>query len=230
MNRISAPLVLSFDGSVIRVTDSGQSTISFGSWPAQMSVLVWPDVGGPTLADYAVSSQLGALLTLATNRKIHVASGDTALSREGTDSRFFLPVNQLPDRTLLGPIEGDVQHRFEGLLASLMGLRTVDRKTIGAATELHYAAVLVYELDLLAAYALVVAGIETLSRQYGDSSRDWQSWEQADRFDSVFEELSLQPQQATRLRDELLSERQLRLRQGFADYVVFIARRSILAT
>jgi hypothetical protein len=219
MNRVSAPSALSFEGSIVRVAETSQSVYSFGAWPARLSVLAWPDTVGPTLADHAVVAQLGALLTLATNRKIQVAAGDTALDQEGSDQRFFLPVSQLPDRSLFGPIEGDVRESFEDVLTLLIGLPASDRKAIGAAVELHYAAVLLYELDLVAAYSLVVAGLEVLSREYETVPADWQSWEHASRFESVFEELSLGPEQVARLRNELLTDRQLRLRQGFARYV-----------
>jgi hypothetical protein len=82
---------------------------------------------------------------------------------------------------------------------------------IGAAAELHYASTLLFDLDPNAAYALCVAGLERLSRAYGAAPAEWAAWEDAQRLDRVFEELSLSESQQDRLRQELLKNRHLRL-------------------
>ena len=119
---------------------------------------------------------------------------------------------------LMGPIPSDAQATIESLFKKLLGVPEEHRGALGAAVDLHYAAVLLHDLDLNAAYALAVAGIETLSRHFGDLRSDWSDWAESARFDRVFDELALLQEQRDRLRQEMLADRQLRLRQGFAQY------------
>jgi hypothetical protein len=48
----------------------------------------------------------------------------------------------------------------------------------------------------------------------------WTAWEDAQRFDEAFRDVQLSDTQAERVRTELLRNKQLRLKQGFASYVV----------
>ena len=139
---------------------------------------------------------------------------------EGTQQITFLPINPILDRCLAGPISVDVRTTFDDTLRSLCGLGPKDQDVLGASIELHYAAALLYDVDPNAAYALCIAGIERLSRTYGNAPTEWGAWEDAERFDGVFVELHLTDQQSERLRDELLENHHLRLRQTFAQYVI----------
>jgi hypothetical protein len=219
-HRVFAASALDFDGSVVRMVDTGQEALSFGRIPGRLSVLAWPDAGSgaQSLEDQAVAAQLGAVLTLATNRRVEVAASDLPLTMEGTTQRTFLPTNLLLDRSLAGPIEVDTRAELVATLSRFYGLATSDRVVLGAATELHYAAALLFDVEPNAAYAMAIAGLERLSRAYGDAPVDWSVWEQATRLDRVFADLALTDEQIGRLRHELLQDRHLRLRQTFASY------------
>ena len=218
-HRVAAPSPVAYDTSIVRFHDAEQAVYSFGSIPTRLAVVNWMDDGkGDAFRDHGVASELGALLSLALNRRIQVAASDVPLHMKGSDNRFFLPMAQLVDRSLTGPIDGDVKETLEQYLALVLGLDASDQAVLGAAMNLHYASVLLHDIDLNAAYALSVAGIERLSRAYGDAPTEWAEWPEAGRFDAAFAEIELTREQADRLRLELLSGRQLRLRQTFAAY------------
>ena len=221
MKRVSSPSPLAFDRSVVRIVDTGQALYPFGQVPSNFGVLAWLDriPEGQSLGDQALAAQIGALLTLATNRRIQVAASDVTLTMQGSTERTFLPSAHVLDSSLAGPVPADVKSRFEKLAGALYGLDRHDREVIGAATELHYASALLFDLDPNAAYALCVAGTERLSRAYGNAPAEWSAWEDASRLDGVFADLSLSTEAAQRLREEILANRHLRLRQTFASYV-----------
>jgi hypothetical protein len=221
MHRVLAPSVFDFEGAIVRVLDARQEANAFGGLPGRLSVLCWPDVPKePSLSDQAVAAQLGAVFTLATNRRIQVAASDMPLTPEGSTMRTFLPTALVLDRSLAGPLGPDPKGKIDSMLSQLYGLDDDDRDAIGAAIELHYAATLLYDIEANAAYALVIAGLERLSRAYGGAPVKWPHWEQAPRLDRAFSELKLTTEQIDRLRGELLQDRHLRLRQTFASYVV----------
>ena len=223
MKRLSSPSALDFDQSVVRVVDANQEAYSFGREPARLSVLAWRDEASrqESIEDQALGAQLGAVLTLATNRRVQVASSDVVLTLEGTTQRTFIQSGTILDRSLSGPIKGNAQALLEEVLSSLYGLSDADRAAIGAATELHYSAVLLFDIDPNAAYALCVAGIERLSRDYGSGAPvDWGAWEASGRLDRTFDELGLSEEQIVALRAALLENLHLQLRQTFAAYVV----------
>lgn len=220
-HRVFAPSPLDFDGSIVRVVDARQEVYSFGRVPGRLSVLAWPDVGSqPNQLDgQAIAAQLGAILTLATNRRVEVAASDVPLTMEGTSERVFLPTGSLVDRSLGGPINVDARAGLEETLGLLLGLSESDRDVVGAAIELHYAATLLFDVEPNAGYALAIAGLERLSRSYGEPPIEWAAWEHAPRLDRAFADVGLTDQQINRLRDELLQDRHMRLRQTFASYV-----------
>ena len=205
----------------MRIVNTGQTLYTFGQVPSHFGVLVWLDriPEGQSLGDQALAAQIGAVLTLATNRRIQVAASDVTLTMEGSTERTFLPSAHVLDSSLAGPVPADVQSRFERLVGALYGLDPRDRGVIGAATELHYASTLLFDVDPNAAYALCVAGMERLSRAYGNAPAEWSAWEDAPRLDRVFADLSLSAEQVQRLREEILANRHLRLRQTFASYI-----------
>lgn len=221
LHRLFTPSRLDFDWSIVRIVDADQEAYSFGRVPGRLSVLVWPDTGAQTsvLSDQAIAAQIGAILTLSTNRRVEVAASDVPLTMQGTSQRVFLPTNLLLDRSLGGPIEGDPRALLEATIGVLYGLAESDREVIGAAIELHYAAALLFDVEPNAAYALAIAGLERLSRSYGEPPTEWSAWEHAARLDRAFADIGLTEEQASRLREELLEDRHMRLRQTFARYV-----------
>jgi hypothetical protein len=231
MKRIASPSPLAFDWSIIRIVGSGRLVQAIGQTPTHLGVLIWGDrksqdqsieagsAPGQSLEDQALAAQIGALLTLATNRRIQVGASDVFVTMEGTEQRTFIPSLQVLDSSLTGPVPTDVRTRFEDLTSLMWGLPPEDSGPIGAATELHYASTLLFDVDPNAAYALCVAGLERLSRAYGSPPGEWNAWEDSRRLDQVFREISLTERQADRLRQELLVNRQLRLRQTFSSYI-----------
>lgn len=219
--RVTAPSPIDFDDSIVRMVDAGQAVHPFGSLPAHLSVLCVPRAKDAThFETLGTATALGAMLTLALDRRVHVASAEVPLAMEGvTDQRTFLPLPEVADRSLTCPVDIDAKQALEALLMRFRGLPEPDQAVIGGAMELHYAGVVLQTTDLNAAYALVVAGIERLSREYAAGDLQWDHWEDAQRLDACFEELSLSAEQRDRLRTELLRDRQLRLRQTFAGYV-----------
>ncbi len=221
MHRVAAPSAVHFDDSIVRFQDGQQRVSAFGSLPVPLSVMVWPDEESSlSFQSQVVASELGALLTLALNRRVQVSAAEAPLNLEGSTNRFFLPIAYIADSTLIAPIDVDVRASLEHRLAQVGGLRDFDRAAIGEATDLHYASALLYDIDLNASYALAVAGIERLSRAYGTDGSTWADWEQATRFDEIFTAIELNEHQAGTLRRELVKDRQLRLRQTFANYVI----------
>jgi hypothetical protein len=221
LHRVCATDALDFDGSVVRLVDAQQEVYPFGTFPGRLSVLSWPSTASEPqfLEDQAIAAQLGAVLTLATNRRVEVAASDLALTMEGTTQRTFLSTAPLLDRSLLGSLPAEPQDGFDHVIHLLYGLQVADREVVGAAVELHYTATLLFDVEPNAAYAMVIAGIERLSREYGSAPASWARWERAEALDGVFAAIGLTDAQMESLRVELLKDRHLRLRQTFASYV-----------
>jgi hypothetical protein len=157
-------------------------------------------------------------MTKATGRRIRVASAEINTHMEGSNQYLFLPAAP-QDRELGGPVLNGAQEAIEHLMSQLIGLADSDRLTIGNAIELHYAAALLLNVDLNAAYALCVAGIEALAARYAETSSTWEQWDQSSRFDDVFGQAGLDATQSQLLRSALLEGRHLGLRQRFANYI-----------
>lgn len=220
LRRVVAPTPLNLDRSVVRVVPTEQAVHLLGTTPQSLSVLMWPDLAKATdmAHDQFLATQLGALMTFALNRRVQVASTETPISMAGSPVRNFIP-GQANDRELVGPLPDEPKSAFEDTVRGVLGLSERDRGPIGAAIDLHYASTLLLDTDLNAAYALAVAGIETLSRHYNDVQFGWDDWDEAPHLDSVFAKLGMSEDQADRLREELLKGRHLKLRQTFATYV-----------
>ena len=215
--RISSPSALDFDDSLVRIEDCNQEVTSFGTFPSRMSSLHFADPSADVAISRAVATQLGAVLTFASNRKIQVSANDMAIGMEGSSFTTFLP-SLFSERELLGPVEADIRGTFEGLLRQLIGLPIEHRESIGAAIDLHNAAVQLYETDTTTAHMLTIAGIETLSAHFDVSEPLWEEYDEYERFDRSFDEIELTEGQRTLLRIEILKNKQLKLRQRFASY------------
>lgn len=219
LNRVASPSSLDFDQSVVRIQDTGTEAHLFGNLPARLSVLVWPDLADRVdlIGDINVATQLGAVMSMATDRRVRVASSETPLSMEGTQRYTFIP-SVVTDRELSGPLPADTKERIETLLGLMVGLSEEDAGPIGSALDLHYASILLHDVDLNAAYALAVAGIEALAAAYGSYPREWENWEQATRFEAAFDEAGLSDEQRATMKIALLHEKYIGLRQRFASY------------
>ncbi|MFE6255137.1 hypothetical protein [Agromyces sp. NPDC057865] len=218
--RLIATAPLDFDDSFVRVISAEKMVESFGSLPMPMSVLSFMDTGeSDAFGDQTLASQLGAVLTFATRRRVRVASAEVPLQMEGSSIMTFLP-STIVDREMLGPPEVDPKSAFERLLMDLAGLPDEHSGAIVSAIESHYAATQLYDIDLHTAHTLLVAGIETLSGHFEPEAATWSTFIDAERWDGFFEELALSQEQADRMRHELLSDKHTRLRQRFVSYVI----------
>lgn len=218
--RVAGASPIDFDDSVIRVDDTKRRVETFGAVPVNLSILTFLDTGGQhPYRDQLLATQLGAVLTLATGRRVRVAAGEMTLGMEGSEKVTFLP-STINGRDLLGPIEVDPKSKTEQLLKQLAGLNSDEAEVIVAALDLHYAATQLYDVDLNTAYTLVVAGIETLSSAFEPRSTDWESFPEASRWEATFDRLGVDQGLRSQLRAELLEGKQLRLRQRFASYAL----------
>lgn len=93
------------------------------------------------------------------------------------------------------------------------------QRVLQEAISLHYGAILLYELDLAAAYTLVVAGLEALSREFGTPPSGWSKWENSTNWEEFMKELHLKQDQKEMIRARLMRDKQLRLKETFVNYV-----------
>jgi hypothetical protein len=221
MRRVLAPGFLPLHGEGLFRFDGVQAIHRVGMPPEAMSVAVWEvpkDSEGFQLNDFGM--HLGAALTLATGRRIEVLN-EVPLTVEGTIRRTFLSIGEVVDRRLVSPPRGDdLEPDFKKLVAQLASLSGKTETAIVTAIQLHYGAVLLFDRDLAAAYTLIVAGIETLSRQFGRPPSDWQAWDKASEWDEFAAQQGLSESQHEALRGRLMRDRQLRLKETFVNYVV----------
>lgn len=197
----------------------------FGGTPTSFSVLEWLDnASGESVQMLSeLPSQIGALLTLVSDRKVIVLD-ELSAKHENTNILTFMPMRQHADARLVSPLvlkEGEtINQLFTDELSKLCSLPSKQQTALVEAINLHYGAVLLYELDLAAAYTLVVAGIETLSKAFSTPPTGWSKWDQSEKWDAFMKEIKLTEAQRTQVRERLLSERQILLKQTFVNYAV----------
>ncbi len=130
----------------------------------------------------------------------------------------FVSYGQAADRRMYGPIEVDVCSALTTWLGNLASLEGEILDVVGSAIDLHYGAALLFEKDVTAAYVLLVAALEALSRRFGSPPTAWEDWEQSTAWDGFASKAGLTEEQAEALRDRLMKDRNLRLRETFARY------------
>lgn len=191
-----------------------------GSTYQYAHALAWLDVGGNA---FALTDDLGAALTLATDRRIEVIPAEP-LSMEGDAARkIFLGTSEIADRRLMGPLEEgfDLDVEFRNLLGGIRSLKDREAVVINSAMRLHYGACLLFSTDMAAAYTLIVAGIETLAGEFHSFDPSWEVWDQAPSWDKFIRVHGLTGDQAVALRSKLLEKNTyMRLGERFADYAI----------
>ena len=224
MQRLLAPgwQPLDFEGFV---RSKGQGHVASGiTTPYSMSILVWaePSDRANTISPQ-ISAEFGSLLSLISDRKITVLP-ELDSKHEGKERYLFLPINQLIDARLVSPPKDEfvqtIDEQIKSYLSKLCSLNQKHLNTISEAMNLHYGAVQLYELDLSAAYTLVVAGIETLSREFGRAPSGWSKWDQSKPWDDFMKEIELKVSQKDALRKHLLKQQHIRLKETFVNYVI----------
>jgi hypothetical protein len=164
-----------------------------------------------------LSAELAALLSVSINRRVNVPQ-EVSVSVPQISRVLWMPYQQMVDREVLGPIPEDARTRIEQCLRAVGGLVDHDAEVIGAAASLHHGALLLFDREPRAGYALLVAGIETLSRHYGAPPTSWSDWDEAGSWDEMFQKTGFDSSHAAAVREKLMLNRQLRLKATFRSY------------
>jgi hypothetical protein len=190
--------------------------------PETMSSMHWLLLGEESSdAEKSLQAQdWGAVLSLVLNRRVEVLD-EISMGFKGDRNVVCVPISDRVDSQLMAPVDktsiSDDLRRFMG---KAYGLDDESLNAVSAALRLHHAACLLYVSDLNAAYALVVAGIERLSRTFGEAPTEWAEWPEFDRWDRLIAKIDLNPEQASAVRAELLADKHLRLQRTFVSYVL----------
>ena len=165
-------------------------------------------------------STLGGLLTLVSNRLCQVMP--EIPPGGATGAMTPLPIAGTIDSQLGAPMPewDEVDSDFRDLLARLTSLPKKASTAVSAAIHLHYCASLLLTRDRTGAYALVVAGIETLAMCFGEPPRSWDDWDQSEKWDALFTAQQLSEEQTAAIRDRLIRDKHMRLADTFASYAV----------
>lgn len=166
---------------------------------------------------HRLSTDLAAALSVALERTIDIPL-EMSNRVAGHDTVTFVPLGGMVDRVISGPIPPDYKDAVAKILKGVSGLLPEDIVVVGAATSLFHGALLLHERDVRAAYTLLVAGIETLSRRYGAPPTSWEAWDGHAEWDQLVAKLSLSPEHGMELREQLMQDRQLRLKSTFRAY------------
>lgn len=185
-----------------------------------MSVVLWAGKKTDGAVPDDSPAQIAAGLTFVCDRRVEVLD-EFPMNLEGTDQQTFIPMGVIADRRLVSPLQvDDPTEAFKQLCAQMASLNGSIEVAISTAIRLHYGAVLLFDRDLAAAYTLLVAGVETLSREFGSPPTDWAAWDGAAHWDKFIRKNGLSDAQGAALRADLMKDRQLRLKQTFVNYVV----------
>jgi hypothetical protein len=185
-----------------------------------MSVLRYVDLAQENInlpETQELADELAAILGLATERRITIPN-TLALRIEGSQTVTFLAYGSAADQRLHGPSPSNLETTIHDLLSKIAGLPPEVRPVLGAAAQLHHSAVEMFENDLRAAYLLLVAGIELLSRKFGFPPCGWADWEDSEAWEKIFESAAFSEEQRNAVRSRLMNDKQLRLKATFREY------------
>ena len=166
---------------------------------------------------HRLGADLACLISLALDRRI-VITHEIAISVPQLSKMVFQPVLQIIDRSVLGPLPDDPKDRLQVYISHIAGLDEENRATIGAAASSYHGALVIFDRDARAAYTLLVAGIEILSRQYGSPPTDWTEWQDSAGWETFITDQHITSSQADALREKLMKGKQLRLGATFRTY------------
>jgi hypothetical protein len=192
-----------------------------GSFPQSATLLAYPDSAGyasNAIQQNRLSADIAAVLSLALERQVDIPY-ELAVRIGGHNAISFLPViGVTTDRVITGPIPKDYYSRISQVIRQIAGLADDDIAPIGAAASMFHGALLLHDRDLRSAYTLVVAGIEVLSRKYGQPPTAWDAREHNIQWDAFITSQALSVEQANALRRKLMDDKQLRLKGTFRSY------------
>lgn len=220
-----------------RVTVAGEHPLDVADWllsidpqgplshdmrstcPESWSIIRVPDLPqrGINLHDrHRFASDLACFLSLALDRRV-VIPIDIAVSIPGLSNINFLPVSQVVDQGIIGPLPTDSKNRLAAFLTAVVGLSDIDQEHIGAAASAYHGALLLFDREPRAAYALLVAGIEALSQSYGAPPTEWKDWDESSKWEAFFVEQGLTESQVGSFQN-MLMHKHLKLGETFRNY------------
>ena len=190
------------------------------SGPESLSLIRLPDLPGRETnihERHRLGADLACLFSLALNVRVLIPHA-ISINIPKLNKQLFQPFSHIIDRSILGPVPKEPKRRLETYLNSIAGLAQDDLATIGAASSSYHAALLLFDREARAAYTLLVAGIEVLSRKYGAPPTDWGEWEESNSWDTFITDQKLTSSQAGAIRARLMRDKQLRLGATFRNY------------
>ena len=201
-----------------------QASFSCPGGPTEsVQLLEWLDLSeegqGIDPRDNDLGVDLTAILALAAGRRV-VFANEFPLKYEMLEQTLFLPFNQVFDVELYGPADPAAPSRFTATLKAIANLPERQAFELGGAIRARNAACCLVQSDHSTAYGLLVVALETLSRAFGDPATTWNEWDQAPDWDKFFLGIAVSGQQAARIREKLLANKQIRLKRTFVEYVV----------
>ncbi len=185
-----------------------------------LHVLDGPAAEGEQGETHIRDAILGGLLTLVADRRCQVLP-EIPLSIEGQNQTVLAPLTGQIDATLGAPMPPwkDIDQGLRSALANISSIPDEDAEAISAAIHLHYCASLLLPRDLTGAYALAIAGLETLAMQFGNPPTSWEAWDQAASWDKFFMSHDLTAEQSCAFRVRLIKDKHMRLAETFGTYV-----------
>jgi hypothetical protein len=206
---------------IIALQPLGQVSYRFGDMSPVSGILLryldTAETSNNLTNTQGVATELGALISLASGRRFEVAT-ELTVKMEDSPLTVFLGYAGAADRKLYGPLPNDLPARFESLIRRVASLSVDDLTALGAAANLHYGSILLFERDIRSAYLLLVAGLEVLSRTYGSPPHRWEDWEESRSWEKFFTEVKLTIEQQEAIKGRLLQNRHLRLKATFRKY------------
>lgn len=188
--------------------------------PESMALLAYVDeeeFSKNVAIQHQLSVDIAAAMSVALERRIDIPF-EIALQVQGGNTVTFMPYGSIVDRVITGPLPNDSRSAIAAAFQQIYGLSKDDVAVIGSAASMFHGALLLYDRDIRSAYTLLVAGIETLSRKYGQPPSNWGSWEYSDEWDRFAAKYDLSNEQHDGLRARLMNDKQLRLKATFRSY------------
>ena len=190
------------------------------SCPESLSLIRVPDLPGRETnihERHRLGVDLACLFSLALNVRVLIPHA-IDINIPQLNKKIFQPFSHIIDPNILGTLPDEPKRRLETYLNGIAGLDFDDLAIINAASSAYYAALLLFDREARAAYTLLVAGIEVLSRKYGAPPTDWAEWEESNSWETFITSQNLTSSQAYALRERLMRDKQLRLGATFRNY------------
>lgn len=212
---------LNVENWLLSIDPKGPLNNVFGATcPEAWSIIRLPDVseGEENVHErHRLGTDIACLLSLALERRV-IVPNDSEIKIPQLGQICFLSVSQVVDQGIIGPLSIDAKPRLNAYFHAVAGLSTEAQDVIGAAASAYHGALLIFDREPRAAYTLLVAGIEVLSRCYGLPPTGWDNWDESGLWDTVFAEQCLTVEQKSAIQDKLVANKEIRLGATFRNY------------